>query len=202
MKRITLILSSVLLFCVFPFSSAHAIKKCQDADGQWHYGDIAVAQCKQSKITTLNDRGFIKSERDAPKTPEQLQKEAAEQAVLAAEAERLRAENDKRNRILSVYETEADIDRQRDNQIDSVNSNIAVHKAYIKSRAAKIERLERQGLNFIGVRKKLNLTEIAEAKARVAESNVELLKLTEQKTLIVLRFAEEKEVYLELTQSK
>ena len=202
MKRITLILSSVLLFGMFPFSSAHAIKKCQDADGQWHYGDIAVAQCKQSKITTLNDRGFVKSERDAPKTPEQLQKEAAEQAILAAQAEFIRAEDNKRNRILSVYETEADIDRQRDNQIDSVNSNIAVHMAYIKSLAAKIERLERQGVNFKGIRKKRNLTEIAEVKTRVAESNVELLKLADQKSLIVLRFGEEKEVYLELTQPK
>ena len=33
---------------------------------------------------------------------------------LNAEAERKRAEENERNRILSVYETEADIDRQRD----------------------------------------------------------------------------------------
>jgi hypothetical protein len=198
MKRITFILSAALIFGVFPFSSAHAIKKCQDADGNWHYGDIAVSQCNKSKVTTLDNRGFIESENDAPKTPEQLRKEADESAKAQAEAERVQAEEDERIRILSVYETEADIDRQRDNQIGSVSSNMAVHKAYVKSVTAKIQRLTKKGADFTGGRKKLNLEQIAEAQARVDESNAELIKLEEQKTSIVDRFAEEKKIYLEL----
>jgi hypothetical protein len=198
MKRITFIISAILIFGVFPFSSAYAIKKCQDSDGNWHYGDIAVAKCNKSKVTTLNDRGFIESERDAPKTDEQVHKEADEEAKAAAEAERIQAEEDERIRILSVYETEADIDRQRDNQIDSVSSNMAVHKAYVKSVTAKIERLKKKGADFTGGRKKLNLEQIAEAQARVDESNAELVKLEEQKTSIAQRFAEEKKVYHEL----
>ena len=105
MKRITFIVSAILIFGVFPFSFAHAIKKCQDSDGNWHYGDIAVAQCNKSKVTTLNERGFIASEKDAPKTPEELEKEAAEKAKAEAEAERIQAEEDERVRILIVYET-------------------------------------------------------------------------------------------------
>ncbi|MBL4674447.1 MAG: hypothetical protein JKX81_19455 [Arenicella sp.] len=198
MKRITFILSAILVFGVFSFSSAHAIKKCQDTDGNWHYGDIAVAQCSKSKVTTLNDRGFISSEKDAPKTLEQVQKEADEKAKAVAEAERVQAEEDERIRILSVYETEADIDRQRDNQIDSVNGNVAVHKAYVKSVTSKIQRLKKKGADFTGGRKKLNLEQIAEAQARVDTSNAELIKLEEQKTSIVHRFAEEKKIYLEL----
>lgn len=198
MKRIIFIASAMLILGVFPFSAAHAIKKCQDSDGNWHYGDIAVAQCNKSKVTTLNDRGFIASEKDAPKTPEELEKEAAEKAKAEEEAARIQAEEDERARILSVYETEADIDRQRDNQIDSVNSNIAVHKAYVKSVTARIERLTKKGENFTGGRKKLNLEQIAEAQARVKESNAELIKLEEHKTSVVQRFAEEKKVYREL----
>jgi hypothetical protein len=187
-----------LIFGEFPFSFAHAIKKCQDSDGNWHYGDIAVAQCNKSKVTTLNDRGFIASEKDAPKTPEQIQKEADEKAKAEAEVERIQAEEDERIRILSVYETEADIDRQRDNQIGSVNSNIAVHQAYVKSVSARIQRLEKKGADFTGGRKELNLEQIAEAQARVDESNAELIKLAEHKTVIMKRFAEEKKIYLEL----
>ncbi len=198
MKRITFIVSAILILGVFPFSAAHAIKKCQDSDGNWHYGDIAVNQCNKSKVTTLNSRGFIASEKDAPKTPEQIQKEADENAKAEADAERIKAEEDERIRILSVYETEADIDRQRDNQIGSVNSNMAVHKAYVKSVTAKIQRLKKKGADFTGGRKKLNLEEIAEAQARVDESTAELIKLEEQKTSIVNRFAEEKKIYLEL----
>lgn len=198
MKRSTFIVSAILILGIFPFSAAHAIKKCQDSDGNWHYGDIAVDQCNKSKVTTLNSRGFIASEKDAPKTPEQIQKEADENAKAEADAERIQAEEDERIRILSVYETEADIDRQRDNQIDSVNSNMAVHKAYVKSVTAKIQRLKKKGADFTGGRKKLNLEQIAEAQARVDESTSELIKLEEQKTSIAQRFAEEKKIYHEL----
>jgi hypothetical protein len=97
-----------------------------------------------------------------------------------------------------VYETEADIDRQRDNQIGSVSSNIAVHKAYIKSVSAKIKRLETNGLSYKGGRKTRNLNDIAEAQERVKESSQELLKLAEQKTSIMQRFADEKKIYREL----
>ncbi len=205
MKRIMFVFSSVLLLSMFPFSSAYAIKKCQDAQGKWHYGDIAVAECQRSKVTTLNSRGFIAKEKEAPKTPEQLQKEA-EQLQKEKEAQELRdaeiaikqAEEDERNRILSIYETEADIDRQRDNQINSVDSNIAVHKAYVKAVNAKVERLKLKGANFKGVGKERNLAEIAEADARVKESADELEKLENQKKSIMQRFAREKKIYREL----
>ena len=118
MKQITFLCGVATLFCVLVFSSpVYAIKKCQDADGRWHYGDVAVAQCNKSKVTTLNDRGFIDAQKDAPKTEEQLQKEKEAQAEIDAEMARKEAIDKERNRVLSIYETEADIDRQRDNQI-------------------------------------------------------------------------------------
>lgn len=198
MKRITFILSTTLLFIALPFSSAHAIKKCQDAEGKWHYGDISVAQCSKSKVTTLNDRGFIESEKDAPKTEEQIQQEKQASELADAEAANIRAKQDERNRILSVYETEADIDRQRDNQIDSVASNIAVHRAYLKSVGAKIERLKAKSAGLTKWKKENNLKQITEAEARIQESSTELEKLVKQKVLIMERFDREKKIYLEL----
>lgn len=199
MKRFTFIFSATILFGVLPFSSAHAIKKCQDANGNWHYGDIAVSQCKKSKVTTLNERGFITNEKDAPKTEEQLQQEKQANAKVLEIAAAKKAEEDERNRILSVYETEADIDRQRDNQIDSVVSNIAVHKAYLKSVGGRIERLKVKSPELTGFRKKRNEEEIAEAESKIKVSNIELKKLEKQKVLIMERFDREKKVFRELT---
>lgn len=198
MKRITIVFSAFLLLSTPLLSSAQVMKKCQDAEGKWHYGDVAISKCSKTKVTTLNERGFIESERDAPKTLQQLQKESDEAEATASEDARLQAIEDERNRILSIYETEADIDRQRDNQINAVESNIVVHKAYLKSVAAKIERLKKQGAELTGFRKDTILVEISAAEGRTKESKVELERLVEQKATIVTRFDQEKKIYLEL----
>ncbi len=196
MKKLLLSITSLALFA--SLTPAHAIKKCQDAEGKWHYGDIAVQQCKKSKVTTLSKRGFIEKEKEAPKTEEQLQKEQDELAVAEAEAARVRAEEEERVRILSVYETEADIDRQRDNQIKSVEGSMAVHKAYVKSLTGKIERLEKSGVNFRGKRKELHLAEIETENSKIENSKSELKKLDKQKEAIMARFDKEKRIYREI----
>ena len=196
MKNLLLSIASIALLA--SLTPAHAIKKCQDAEGKWHYGDIAVQQCKKSKVTTLSKRGFIEKEKEAPKTEEQLQKEQEELAAAEAEAARIKAEEDERNRILSVYETEADIDRQRDNQIKSVEGSMAVHKAYVKSLTGKVERLEKSGANFKGKRKERHLAEIEEAKNKIKNSQLELKKLDKQKESIMARFDKEKRIYREI----
>jgi len=197
MKQITIMVSAVLLLGTFSMSSAQ-MKKCQSADGKWHYGDIAVAECNRTKVTTLNERGFIEKEREAPKTPQQIQEEKDQAEIIAKEEARLQAIEDERNRILSIYETEADIDRQRDNKINAVANNIKVHKAYLKSVTTKIERLKAKGASLSGFSKEQNAKEIDEAEGRFKESQFELEKLVQQKASIVERFDREKEIYLEL----
>jgi len=76
MKTLNFILGVVFTANLLIAAPAHAIKKCKDADGKWHYGDIAVRACQQSKITTLNKRGFVKDEKSAPKTDDELKAEA------------------------------------------------------------------------------------------------------------------------------
>ncbi len=196
MKKLLLLTTSLALLA--SLTPAHAIKKCQDAEGKWHYGDIAVQQCKKSKVTTLSKRGFIEKEKEAPKTEEQLLKEEEELAAVEAEAARVRAEEDERIRILSVYETEADIDRQRDNQIKSVEGSMAVHKAYVKSLTGKIERLEKSGANFVGKRKELHVAKIEGEQKKIENSKSELKKLEKQKESIMARFDKEKRIYREI----
>ncbi|MBX2847702.1 MAG: hypothetical protein KTR16_05245 [Acidiferrobacterales bacterium] len=199
MKDKTLTLLTLWLVALSIPMQSFAIKKCQDADGNWHYGDVSVAACSDSEVTTLNDNGFIADKEAAPKTEDELK---AEQEKLAAEeAERLRiqAVEDEKRRILSIYETEEDIDRQRDNQLSSVDGNIKVHEAYLKSMAARIERYESDLAEATGKRVKEKLqAEIDGAKTRVDKTASDLDVLKEQRLGIVEKFAMEKEIYLSL----
>jgi len=188
--------------CVALFTASHtshAVQKCQDADGKWHYGDIAVIECENSKITTLDDRGFIEDEVARPKTDEELAEEAKAALDAEKEAERLREIEKNKQRILSIYETEADIDRHRDNQLDSVNGNIAVHKAFLKSQEERIKRAEQKKAVTKHLSAKKRLSEDIElVKGRIQTYQSALEKLLVQKEQIVERFTREKALYQRL----
>ncbi len=177
--------------------SAHAIKKCKDSEGKWHYGDTAEEACATTEVTTLTNRGFVKETLDAPKTEEELQIEAEREAQLQEELAKQQAEQAERNRILSIYEREEDIDRQRDNQLASVDGNIRVHKAYLKQMDGKIARLEGKLLTAPAYNKEKIEKELAASKSRVIEFSAELERLQEQKIVIAEKFANEKKLYLD-----
>lgn len=181
--------------------AAFAIKKCKDANGKWHYGDTAVKECENSKITTLTDRGFIEGELDAPKSKEELAAEKDQQDRIEAEKQaKIQAEEEK-VRILSIYETEDDIDRQRDNQIQSVQSNIEVHKAYINSMNGRIKRNQKKMGEVQSSAVKTSLQrQIDEANKDIAAYKTKLVSLEADKAKIVKRFENEKEVYRKLKQ--
>jgi hypothetical protein len=200
-KSISIIVLTALLSMLIS-SPAHAIKKCKDAEGKWHYGDMAVRSCEKSKVTTLTDRGFVESEKSAPKTEKELAAEEEVRMTAEAEAKRVKAEEDERNRILSVYETEADIDRQRDNQLNSVETNIVIHKSYIKSIKAKVVRTNEALPAARGRQKKKLEGVLLDSQKIIEEYELELVSLIEQKEQITQKFATEKEVYRSLTEGK
>lgn len=190
-----------LLLMLFSFanSSFAGMKKCKDAEGKWHYGDTAVKSCENSKITTLTKRGFIDAEQSPPKTHQQLLEEGLAAEKLAKEQAEEKANIDEKRRILSIYETEADIDRQRDNKLNSVNSNIDVHDAYVKGMEARIARYETKLSQLkTAPAKSEMLRKIEQAKLRVADSVIEREELITQRNEITLRFVKEKELYLKL----
>jgi len=192
----------VLIVSLFGIQSAHAIKKCKDADGKWHYGDVAVRACEDSKVTTLSDRGFIKAEKAAPKTEAQL---AAEESLrIRNEEDALEKEKQEleKTRILSVYETEADIDRQRDNQLYSVDSNIAVHNTYLESLKEQIAHEQKKISSTQNVGVKINAEKkIAEAEKNYETYSSEVVLLEKHREEIITRFDKEKLVYRELTKA-
>lgn len=200
MKNLSVIIS--LIAVLFFANQAWAIKKCKDATGKWHYGDYAQQACAKSEVTTLDGQGVIKDVQEAVKTEEEQRIADEQKAIEDAELARIKAEQEQKSRILSSYETEADIDRQRDNQLNSVDGNIAVHKAYLKSMGPKISKMEGEAQAMNGAVKEAKQAEIAGAKKRVEEYSAELKKLQQQRKDIVARFENEKAIYRELTQKK
>ncbi|MFT4629186.1 MAG: hypothetical protein ACI9WC_000394 [Arenicella sp.] len=188
----------LMLIGVSNFSAA-GIKKCQDLDGNWHYGDSAVKSCENSKITTLTKRGFIDAEQSPPKTRMQKLEELEQAEFLLKKEAQEKDIADDRFRILSIYETEDDIDRLRDAQLNSAASKIDVHSAYIKGMKSRIGRNEVKlsQLKTAPAKKEMN-NKIAQAKIRMADSVAERKELLANREEIILRFAREKEMYLKL----
>ena len=193
----------LLMLVGFSTSSVAGMKKCKDSEGKWHYGDTAVKSCENSKITTLTKRGFIDTEQSPPKSDKQLREEVQQAELLAQKEAEKKAAIDERLRILSIYETESDIDRQRDNKLNSVKSNIDVHDAYIKGMEARIARSETKlgQLKTAPAKKDMNY-KIEQEKLRMADAVVEREELVSHRDEIILRFAKEKELYLELKDSQ
>lgn len=187
--------ASLVLLMLAMSSDILAIQKCKDSDGRWHYGDNAEQNCTESEVTTLTDRGFVKEVEAAPKTEAELKAEAMLKEQKEKEDESARKEQEEKDRILSIYEQESDIDRQRDNQLASVDGNIRVHKAYLKQMDAKILRLEAKSADSKGRRKELIEEELVASKLRVEEFSEELKRLETQRQGIVEKFAREKELY-------
>jgi len=190
----------ITLLSLFVLPQAHAIKKCKDADGKWHYGDIAVRECQNSKITTLTGGGFVKGERAAPKTESELLEIEAQAQRLAEEKRKAEFLESEKSRVLSIYETEADIDRQRENQLYSVDSNIAVHNTFLESMDEQIAyqttRLNKAANPAIKSTIEKKIAEFEKNKETYAE---EVSVLQGKREGIVEKFKKEKELYFELT---
>lgn len=199
MQKLTL--SAVLLFLVqlLMLDAVFAITKCQDAEGNWHYGDYATQACANSKLTKLNEQGVKVDEVAAPKTEEELKQEQEQKDE--EEAKRLAAEKEEaeKNRILSIYETESDIDRVRDNQLSSIQGSIDVHKAYIISKQKTIERLttRKETVANKALKNKIQ-TQIDEAKVELDKSQNAVKEFEVQKSEVTAKFEKEKEMYREL----
>jgi hypothetical protein len=112
-----------------------SIKKCQDAEGRWHYGDTAAEECERSKITVIDKRGLKLDEVAAPRSQEEIERETrenAEERTRAEEAERMREEQqDRDQRLLATYEGPAAIVRARDERLEHIDRTIGTNNELI-----------------------------------------------------------------------
>ena len=125
-------------------SSSSAIKKCQDADGNWHYGDFAAQECKQAVVSELNESGVKVGEDAPPPTEEELR--AREKAKLSEtqaaeeEAERRRLDEE----VVNIYGSEEIINSTRDRKLAAIDNNVDVTRQIKQGIVKDIEALSKR----------------------------------------------------------
>lgn len=126
-------LSIVLAVLLFSGSAGAqvTITKCQDKDGNWHYGDFAAESCdRDSKITEIDERGVRVRETRPPPTQEELDAkiEAERQARLEAEREAERQRKDEQ--LLHTYDSAKAIERARDEHVAALDREMESYRLF------------------------------------------------------------------------
>jgi len=109
-----------------PVAAAESIKKCQDAEGNWHYGDFADLACADSVVDELSETGTKVGEDLPPPSEEELRRKE-EMAKAIDEQKQFSVEQRKRDlEVVRIYGSEDTIIATRDRKIAAIDNNINV----------------------------------------------------------------------------
>lgn len=107
-------------------SQAQSIKKCQDADGKWHYGDFADEACAKSVVDELSESGTKVGEDRPPPSAEELAEQEALAKLQEAEKNSEETQRKKDLEVVRIYGSEETIISTRDRKLASIDNNIDV----------------------------------------------------------------------------
>jgi hypothetical protein len=135
-------------------AAAQAIKSWVDDSGVTHYGTAVPPQYIDKGYRELDQRGIQRNQHEPALTPDEIRKREA-LAALRKEQERLRKEQEQRDRILlNLYRNEDDLVMARDGKLSQVDSQLRLKHNEIRrlkerlseyqAQAAEAERKGRQ----------------------------------------------------------
>lgn len=137
------VLSAAVFFTTVAASGSLAadIKKCQDADGKWHYGDYADEACAKSVVDELDESGTKVGEDLPPPTAEELAKQEALAKLQASEQNTAEGQRKKDLEVVRIYGSEETIISTRDRKLASIDNNIDITKQIKAGTQKDIEKL-------------------------------------------------------------
>lgn len=169
---------------------AQTITKCQDEDGNWHYGDFADEACaEQSTITEIDERGLKVDETDAPPTQDELDTRKAEEDRERREAERLARQEAEDRRLLQTYDSDEAIVRARDQRLSALEQELESHRLF---RQALVD--EKQDISVND-----NEQRAADLNEQIEQYDTAIQRLEEQRREVIEEYDQELERYRELT---
>jgi len=177
------------------------IKKCQDAAGNWHYGDSADEDCARSKVIELDARGIKRKEIAPPLTEAELK--AREQNRERDEQVRKQIEEQERRdqQLLATYAIEDDIILTRDRKISDFESQINASQETLKSLRASLEKLQKQAAAEQHTAKKVSpqtAKTIANNEAQIAKHEAYVEKMHKDQEVTRVQYQTELERFREL----
>lgn len=177
------------------------IKKCQDAQGRWHYGDEAADACAQSKVIELDTRGIKRGVIDAPLTEAELKARAA--GLEETEKAKKLAEQQKRrdDQLLATYAVEDDLNLSRDRKLADIDTQIKSSEATLGSLRKSLARIQAQAADEQRGGKPVSeqtAKTIAANEAQVAKHQTHIEDLKKEQEEVRAQFAKDVERFREL----
>ncbi len=117
------------------------IKKCQDENGQWHYGNFTDEACGATEVIKLNQKGSVIGIEPPPPTQEELDKKARARKEAADRKAKFEKQRKRDKNLVQIYGSEEVIVSTRDRKLESIDINLDVTrrlKAGIESDLAKL----------------------------------------------------------------
>jgi hypothetical protein len=164
------------------------IKKCQDAQGRWHYGDAAAESCA-TKVTVINDRGMRTREIAAPLTDAELNARAKADANAESQRETKEAQERRDRQLLATYATEEDIRIGRDRRTNDLDTHIRAAEETLKTLRATLDRMQGQADQA---------QNIAKTEAQIARHEAALVERSKEREAIQTQFEADVARYREL----
>ncbi|MFZ0488211.1 MAG: DUF4124 domain-containing protein [Arenicellales bacterium] len=123
---------AVLITCLAcTAAQAQTITKCQDKDGNWHYGDYASQACAQdSTITEIDQHGVTVKKSNAPPTKEELEERKAEAQKQLEEAKELAKQEAEDKRLLRTYDNAQSIIDARDERANAMDRKLESQRVF------------------------------------------------------------------------
>ncbi len=203
MKKIPILLAVIAaLGLAVPTFTVEAIniKKCQDAQGKWHYGDQAADECERSNIIELSGQGITTKVIRAPATEEELAARERDKAEME-EAEKRAAKQAKIDRqLLATYGHEDDIIYIRDRKLVQIESTIVAATATLKPLRAALVRMEQEAATAKeGSQATKDLqTQIIKTKQQIARHEAAMAAKRKEQEALRARAGTDLKRYLEL----
>lgn len=202
LSLIALLAATVPVLAAGPTSTdKQRIKKCQDSNGKWHYGDSADAECARSKIIELDQRGVQRKEIAPPLTEAELK---ARESTRAADEEKKRLEAEQKARdeqLLASYTHEDDIVHISKRKTAEMDAQIRSAEESLKSLHKSLERLQAQAAEEQRAGKKVSpQTEksLANNQALITRQEANIQKMKDEQQRLGIQYQSDLERFREL----
>jgi len=142
-KFLSIMVLSAISILFLQNSIGAGIKKCQDEDGKWHYGDFADEACAaRAEVTKLSQKGQVLGVDKPPPTQEELEKKNKAKRDATAKAAREKQQRQKDLSLLQIYGSEEVIVSTRDRKLESIDNNLEVTRQLKQGIESDLEELK------------------------------------------------------------
>lgn len=169
-------------------AGAETITKCQDSEGNWHYGDFAADACAEDgTITEIDERGVKVKESEAPPTQEELDAQEAAREQQEQEAARRERQEAEDQRLLQTYDSTQAIVDARDQRVSAINQEIESHELFRQDLVDEKQRLDGDG------------DRVAELEGQIEQYDEAIRRLQQEREETRQKYNRDLERYRELT---